>query len=247
MRIAFIACGVMAREVSFACARSKKACVPFFLPQGLHSLEAGDMLGMIQGEIDRASVPFDAVCLAYGLCSNGTVGLRARTVPVVLPRAHDCITLFLGSRRRYDDYISRHPGSYFVTTGWKEHDARDPTLPRGESEKMGLRMSFDELVRRYGEENARYVAEEMRGGLRHYDRFAFIKMGLGPEEKYIKETRREAKKREWKVSLLKGSMRLFNLMASGRWPDADFLVLQPGEEVKAVYSGGVVEAAPADK
>jgi hypothetical protein len=201
------------------------------------------MLDMVQKEVDRASKTFDAVALAYGLCSNGTVGLRARNVPVVLPRAHDCITLFLGSRRRYDDYISRHPGTYFVTTGWKEHDTQDPTLPESESAKMGLRQGFEELVRRYGEENARYIQEQLSGGLRHYDRFCFIRMGLGPEERYIKETRREAKKRGWKVVLLKGSMRLFDLMASGRWPEEDFLVLRPGEQVKAVYAGGVVEAA----
>ena len=245
MRIAFIACSVMAREVSLACARSKKACVPIFLPQGLHSLEAEDMREILQKEIDRASGSFDAVALAYGLCSNGTVGVRARTIPVVLPRAHDCITLFLGSRKRYDDYISRHPGSYFVTTGWKEHNVHDPNLPTGESAKMGLRPDFDELVRRYGEENARYIVEQLSGGLRHYDRFAFITAGLGPEEEYMRETRRVAKERGWKVSVLKGSMRLFNLMASGRWPDRDFLVLKPGQEVKAVYAGGVVEAVPA--
>ena len=231
MRVALIACSVMAREVSLACARAKTACVPAFLPQGLHSLEARDMLEIVQGAVDRASDAFDAVCLAYGLCSNGTAGLRARKVPVVLPRAHDCITLFLGSKRRYDDAISRHPGTYFVTTGWKEHNVHDPSLPRGESAKMGLRPDYDDLVRRYGEENARYVKEQLSGGLRHYDRFAFIRMGLGPEEKYIEETRREAKKREWRVSLLKGSMRLFALMARGRWPEKDFLVLRPGEEV----------------
>lgn len=245
MRIAFIACSVMAREVSLACARAKRACVPSFLPQGLHSLEAHEMLDIVQREIDRASDSFDAVCLAYGLCSNGTVGLRARRIPLVLPRAHDCITLFLGSRRRYADYISRHPGTYFVTTGWKEHDVHDPSLPQGESAKLGLRPDYEELVRRYGEENARYVLEQLSGGLRHYDRFAFIRMGFGPEEEYLRETRREAKKRGWKVRLLKGSTRLFDLMASGPWPEKDFLVLQPGEEVKAIYSDGVIEAAPA--
>ncbi len=246
MRIAFVACGVMAREVSMACARSKEACVPVFLPQGLHNLEATDMRDMVQEEIDRASESFDAVTLAYGLCSNGTVGLRARKVPVILPRAHDCITLFLGSRKRYDAYISRHPGTYFVTTGWKEHDVLDPSLPESESAKMGLSQSFEDLVARYGEENARYIKEQLSGGLRHYDRFTFIRMGLGPEERFLKETRREAKERGWKVSVLKGSMRLFKLMASGRWPKEDFLVLRPGQEVKAVYAGGVVEAVPAN-
>jgi hypothetical protein len=38
----------------------------------------------------------------YGLCNLALTSLRARAVPVVVPRAHDCITLYLGSRQRYD-------------------------------------------------------------------------------------------------------------------------------------------------
>ncbi|MFV1980286.1 MAG: DUF1638 domain-containing protein [Rhodothermia bacterium] len=37
----------------------------------------------------------------------------------VLPRAHDCITLLMGSRTRYLEYFKAHPGTYFrsVFTG----------------------------------------------------------------------------------------------------------------------------------
>ena len=56
----------------------------------------------------------------YGLCGMGLVGLTARPKPVVIPRAHDCITLFLGSRERYLEYFNAHPGVYFKTTGWIE-------------------------------------------------------------------------------------------------------------------------------
>ena len=62
----------------------------------------------------------DAVALAYGLCNNGLAGLEARRVPLVLLRAHDCITAFLGSRDRYARYFEDRPGTYFETTGWLE-------------------------------------------------------------------------------------------------------------------------------
>jgi len=39
---------------------------------------------------------------------------------VALPRAHDCITLFLGGKERYLDYFDNHPGAYFKTSGWIE-------------------------------------------------------------------------------------------------------------------------------
>jgi hypothetical protein len=60
--------------------------------------------------------------LAYGLCSGGIAGLSASTIPMIVPRAHDCITLFLGSRQRYQDYFFENGGTYFMTTGWFEHD-----------------------------------------------------------------------------------------------------------------------------
>ncbi len=63
---------------------------------------------------------YDAVLLGYALCSNGLVGLTAGKIPLVLPRAHDCITLFLGSKERYLDYFQAHTGVYFKTSGWIE-------------------------------------------------------------------------------------------------------------------------------
>ena len=62
----------------------------------------------------------DAVALAYGLCNNGLVGLVARQLPVVIPRAHDCITLFIGDRQRYEEYFHANPGTYYYTSGWLE-------------------------------------------------------------------------------------------------------------------------------
>jgi len=65
---------------------------------------------------------YDALLLGFALCSNGIVGLSANTIPLIVPRAHDCITLFLGSRKRYQDYFFANGGTYFLTTGWFEHD-----------------------------------------------------------------------------------------------------------------------------
>jgi hypothetical protein len=72
---------------------------------------------LLQVEIDAASAAgqqYDAVVLAYGLCGGATAGIEARGVPVVLPRAHDCITLFLGGRDRYDTEFAAHPGTYWI-------------------------------------------------------------------------------------------------------------------------------------
>ena len=43
----------------------------------------------------------DYILLGYGLCSRRTAGLTTDHTPLVIPSAHDCITLFLGSSKRY--------------------------------------------------------------------------------------------------------------------------------------------------
>ena len=58
---------------------------------------------------------YDAVVMVYGLCGRATAGITARDVPVVIPRAHDCITLFLGSRARYSEQHENQPGTYWYS------------------------------------------------------------------------------------------------------------------------------------
>ena len=52
------------------------------------------------------------------MCSHGTLGLKSDIYRIVIPRAHDCITLFLGSRERYIDEFSKIPGTYWLTPGF---------------------------------------------------------------------------------------------------------------------------------
>jgi hypothetical protein len=56
-------------------------------------------------EIGLVPTKYDAVAFGYAPCGSGIVGLTARSIPVVAPRAHDRITLFMGSHQRYADYF----------------------------------------------------------------------------------------------------------------------------------------------
>ena len=80
----------------------------------------------VQAAVDQSGgETYDAILLAYGLCNYGVRGLHAE-VPLVLPRAHDCITLLLGSRQRYAEYFAVNPGTFYQSPGWIERDS-DPT------------------------------------------------------------------------------------------------------------------------
>ncbi|MGA2327930.1 MAG: DUF1638 domain-containing protein [Bryobacteraceae bacterium] len=121
MRLKAISCEILYREMCAAAARSPNQVDIEFLPKRLHDLGAAGMLRRLQAALDAVDESrYEAVALGYALCGNGSAGLAARGLPVVLPRAHDCITLFLGSKERYLAYFDSHPGVYFKTTGWIE-------------------------------------------------------------------------------------------------------------------------------
>ena len=105
MRLKLIACEIAFREICLCAANSRNVVDPQFLPKGLHDIETRDMVARLQEEIDGTDEKYGAILLGYGLCNNGTVGLVARNAPLVLPKAHDCITFFLGSRRRYQEFF----------------------------------------------------------------------------------------------------------------------------------------------
>ena len=98
MRLYAIACDVVARPVYLCAARSPHVVDIHLFERGLHN-EPKDLRTRLQEAIDGAPPIADAVVLGYGLCGGATAGIVARDRPVVLPRAHDCITLFLGRPR----------------------------------------------------------------------------------------------------------------------------------------------------
>ena len=121
MRLKLISCEVLYREMCATVARSPHQVDVEFLPKGLHDLGGSVMCGRVQQAVDRVdSERYEAVVFGYALCGNGIVGLTARTLPLVIPRAHDCIALLMGSRQRYQSYFQQNPGVYFRSTGWLE-------------------------------------------------------------------------------------------------------------------------------
>ncbi len=245
-RLKLIACEILYREFCAAAARSNNRVDVEFLPKGLHDLGSPGMNERIAArlaEVDEAG--YDAVVLGYALCSNGLVGLAARRIPLVVPRAHDCITLFLGSKERYLEYFRANPGAYFKTSGWIER-GDDLEQLGGESIQRRSRVaqSYDELVERYGEDNARFLYEELRQMTRNYSRLTYITMGVGPDDRFERETRDLAAARGWQFDRLVGDLGLIQRLVDGPWDEADFLTVPPGHRIAASFDDGIVRAEP---
>ena len=234
MRVRAICCEIIFREACLVAANSPLIVDFDFLRKGLHNLGSDKMRTEIQKAVDAVDPErYEATLLGYALCGNGIGGLTARTLPVVVPRAHDCITLFLGSRQRYLDYFNSHPGVYFKTTGWIERGKNLHMLDRQ------MTFSYDELVAKYGEDDARYLYEELT---KHYRQFTYIEMGVEPDGSFEREAREEATQRGWAFEKVQGDLRLFRGLVDGKWEEQDFLVVQPGQRIVVKLDNGIIAA-----
>ena len=248
MRLKLIACEILYRELCAAVARSVNQVDVEFMPKGLHDIGQARMSARLKEVLAEVEPDrYDAVLLGYALCSNGVVGLTAEKVPLVVPRAHDCIALFLGDKQRYLDYFHAHPGVYFKTSGWIERGA-DLTQFSVDSmqDQCGMNQTYDDLVAKYGEDNAKFLYEELCNMTRNYSGMTYIAMGIEPDDRFEQAARREASERGWAFEMLQGDMRLVQDLVDGRWDDERFLVVQPGHQIAPSFDEQIVKSVPAE-
>ena len=216
MRLKLLACEILHREITALAVNLPHQVDIEFLPQELHVIGRVCMkkrLTEYLATVDEDA--YDAILLGFALCSNGIVGLSANKIPLVVPRAHDCITLFLGSRQRYQDHFFAHGGTYFLTTGWFEHNN-----------------AFDE-EERYGIDMLSY-----------YSKIALIEMGVEPPgNTFEQQAQKIAEERHWEYEKLTGDLSLLRRFINGNWNE-DFLIVPPGKSIRASYDDDVIELAP---
>ena len=243
MRIKCVACDVLARPVYLAAAHSPHIVDVVLQRFGLH-VTPHQLREVLQEQIQDADAAgvYDAVVLAYGLCGKATHGLKAGSIPLVIPRAHDCITLFLGGRGRYEQAFAECPGTYWYVQDYIERgDTEDVSLSIGAYTAADGDALYGEYVEKYGEDNALYLMEVMRAWQAHYERAAFIDLGIGNKDDVMLRAQEDAQRRGWRFERLAGDMVLVRRLLTGDWDD-DFLVVQPGQMIEMSGDQGVMQA-----
>lgn len=241
MRLKCLSCEALTRPIYLCAAQSPHIVDVELFRIGLHT-DPADLRDRLQGKIDAVTpdAGYDAIVLAYGLCGRATAGLTAREVPVVIPRAHDCIALFLGSRKRYTEEFGRCPGTYWYALDYVERrDGTGTVLSLGAGVDTDSPTVYDEYVEKYGKRNADYLMEVMGAWKEHYQRAVFIDMGVGDSTHVETQAQSEAERRGWTYERLAGDLVLVRRLLMGDWK-SDFLILQPGQHVTMTHSDDVI-------
>ncbi len=245
MKIALIGCMVLLRDISKLIHNSPHTVHPFWFEQGLH--DTPDLLRKrLQKCIDdveelsvanEKKTPFDAIVLAYGLCSNAVTELTSKTLPIIVPRCDDCIALFLGSQNRYLDYFNSLKGVYWYNKPWCEN-AFNP------SEEAYERL-FQKYAEQFGEENAEYLLETENSYTKNYENAVFIKSGNYDDEVNREQVKANAEHFGWNYKEVEGDDIFLQELLSGNWENEErFLVCPKNHTIKPDYEGKKVKAEP---
>ncbi len=236
---ALIYCAVLEDELEAIVASSPAPVRLHKMPQGLHQ-DPPRLQRELQAAIDafESDPQVDTIVLGYGLCSRGTEGLRTARCTVVLPRAHDCITLLLGSRERYAQESALAPGTYWYSPGWNRHH-----IPPGEERYVTLLRQYQA---QFGDEDAEYLMEEEQKWFKTYDRAAFVHQSLGDVDPARTKTQDCATWLGWRFAEIEGDPALLRELVFGPWSPDRFAVAKPGESLKLSGDDRIVEVVDAD-
>lgn len=234
-RLKLIACEIMFREICYCAARCRNIVDITFMPKGLHDIGETKMNAKLQAEIDQTDPErYEAILLGYGLCNNGVRGLHA-PLPLVITRAHDCITLLLGSREKYREYFDHNPGTFFQSTGWVERNTDPNDQAESVTSQLGMSRTYQEYLEKYGEENARFLFETLGDWLKNYQKVAYIDTGIGAFPACREAARQQAAENGWAYEELAGDTRLICKLLNGDWDPEEFLVVPPQQKILPVY------------
>ena len=236
-----ISCAVLAREC-YSCASLSRNIIDIrIIEQGLHDVGEAKMAASLQNTINSVEIDkYDAILLAYGLCNNGIRNLHAE-LQLVIPRAHDCITLLMGSKEAYQDYFNEHPGTFFQSVGWSERSKDNLSNPESTTRQMGFG-TYEEYVKIYGEENAKYLMQELGNGLKNYTQLTFIDTGMENSNRLKGELKEWACNEKWEYDEYQGNTRLLLMLMNGEWEKSEFLVIEPGNTISPTYDDRIIQS-----
>lgn len=120
---------------------------------------------LIQQEIDQTS-KVDKIIVLYGLCGGALLNIHANEIPVIVIKVHDCMSILLGSKARYNDLTKDN-----ASISWSCYSLKQENYTNDEIAKW-------EML--YDEETVEYLKSMLIP-----QKPLYISFGLAKEKKYL--------------------------------------------------------------
>jgi hypothetical protein len=105
-----------------------------------------------------------------------------------------------------------------------------------------MNTTYEQWVKKYGEEKARYLVEVMGEWTSHYTRGVLIDFEFTRALKLREQVQNICAERGWEFTEVQGDLSLFQRLLDGDWSNSDFLVVQPGQSVVMALNDGIIGA-----
>ncbi|MBI5443957.1 MAG: DUF1638 domain-containing protein, partial [Deltaproteobacteria bacterium] len=158
----------------------------------------------------------ERIVLGFGLCGGALAGLRSPGVPLIVPKMHDCIPLFLGSTQTFEQVRAEEVGTLFLTGGWME----------GERTYLA---EYRQAIDKYGPEKG---ARLMSILFASYRRVLLIRTGHPKEATRRREAAELARLLSLELHERDGHSGWLDALVNGPWDGERFLELPPFGEIR---------------
>lgn len=227
-KVFFIGCGVLGPDTDHIAKKLNLNLEKTFLPGGLHNQPAA-LRQKLQDTIN--DVGQDPLCrriiIGYGLCGRGTVGIKAPGAPLIFPKVHDCIALFMGGNHAYREEFTKIPGTFYISAGWYKAHEQCKRLKTDMLWTGSRSMGYQEIKNKYGEKRSRDIIQFLTTWKKNYKRAAFIDTGIGKTSQYEKYAQEMANKNNWTYQRIQGDSSLMIKLLTATDSDDQILVVPP--------------------
>ena len=230
---ALLSCDVFSEEIEQLFGKDPPWRAIKYMEMGLHD-HPPKLRAAVEEAIEKleSDPEVETVVLAYGRCGNGLVGVRAGRCRLILPQAHDCVSILLGGKEQHDAVLKENPGTYFYSPGW----VRGKRVP-GPDREAYLRGLYRE---RYEDDEDMIddLVEADRETFEHHNCAAYVSVIDRPKaDQYCQDC---ACHLGWSFKRLKGDPSFLQDLVRGQWGSERFLELEPGQSVGADANGNLI-------